>query len=147
MHQRHRRGTRTIGKRIISVKPQATSEINTPSPVHRTLPMEPQAKVEDNTRPVGTTLEISSVNEVFSQNPLTFNGKLNHAPVHILINSGAMGNFISQQTADHFSFALHDVSNIPIVFANSVLVYLSDVGFWAKSTTSNKKSAERIQVL
>ena len=29
-----------------------------------------------------------------------------------------MGNFLSQQTADHFSFALHHVSNIPIVFAN-----------------------------
>jgi hypothetical protein len=29
-----------------------------------------------------------------------------------------MGNFVSQQTADRFSFALHDVSNIPITFAN-----------------------------
>ena len=29
-----------------------------------------------------------------------------------------MGNFVSQQAADHFSFALHPVSNIPIVFAN-----------------------------
>ena len=80
--------------------------------------MEPQAKDEDHTRPVGTTLEISSVNEVFSRNPLTFKGTLNHAPVTILIDSGAMGNFVSQQAADHFSFALHHVSNIPIVFTN-----------------------------
>jgi hypothetical protein len=80
--------------------------------------MEPQAKVEDNTPPVGTTLKISSVNETFSQNPLVFKGTLNHAPVHILIDSGAMGNFVSQQAADRFSFALHHVSNIPIVFAN-----------------------------
>ena len=80
--------------------------------------MEPQAKDEDHTPPVGTTLEISSVNEAFSRNPLTFKGSLNHAPVHILIDSGAMGNFVSQQTADRFSFALHHVSNIPIVFAN-----------------------------
>ena len=80
--------------------------------------MEPQAKDEDNTHPVGTTLEISSVNEVFSRNPLTFKGTLNHAPVRILIDSGAMGNFVSQQAVDRFSFALHHVSNIPIVFAN-----------------------------
>ena len=29
-----------------------------------------------------------------------------------------MGNFVSKQAADRFSFALSDVSNIPIVFAN-----------------------------
>ena len=49
---------------------------------------------------------------------MTYWGKLNHAPVRILIDSGAMGNFVSAQTADHFSFALHDVSPIPISFAN-----------------------------
>ena len=80
--------------------------------------MEPQAKDEDDTHPAGTTLEISSVNEAFSRNPLTFKGTLNHAPVRILIDSGAMGNFVSKQTADRFSFALHHVPNIPIVFAN-----------------------------
>jgi Retroviral aspartyl protease len=80
--------------------------------------MESQAKDEDKTRPVETTLKISSVNEVFSRNPLTFKGTLNHAPVHILIDSGAMGNFVSRQAADRFSFALHHVSDIPIVFAN-----------------------------
>src|SRR5215203_3786145 len=80
--------------------------------------MDPQAKDEDNTTPAGPTLEISSVSETFSRNPLTFKGTLNHAPVRILIDSGAMGNFVSKQAADRFSFALHDVSNIPIVFAN-----------------------------
>jgi len=50
---------------------------------------------------------------------MTFKGTLNHALVRILIDSGAMGNFISSQTADTFSFTLSDVSNIPIVFANS----------------------------
>ena len=29
-----------------------------------------------------------------------------------------MGNFVSKQAADRFSFALSDVSNIPVVFAN-----------------------------
>jgi hypothetical protein len=78
----------------------------------------PQAKKEDHTHPAGTTLEISSLSEAFTKKPLTFQGTLNHAPVRILIDSGAMGNFISQQTADHFSFALHSVTNIPITFAN-----------------------------
>jgi hypothetical protein len=49
---------------------------------------------------------------------MTYWGKLNHAPVCILIDSRAMGNFVSSQTADHFSFALCDVSPIPITFAN-----------------------------
>ena len=49
---------------------------------------------------------------------MTFRGTLNHAPVKILIDSGAMGNFVSKQAADRFSFALSHVSNIPVVFAN-----------------------------
>jgi deoxyuridine 5'-triphosphate nucleotidohydrolase len=65
-----------------------------------------------------TTIQISSLNEAFSKKPLTFQGTLNHAPVRILIDSGAMGNFVSKQAADKFSFALHHVSNIPIIFAN-----------------------------
>jgi hypothetical protein len=80
--------------------------------------MRPQAKDEDHTSPGETTLNISSVNETFSHHPMTFKGTLNHAPVCILIDSGAMGNFVSQQAADRFSFALHHVPNIPIVFAN-----------------------------
>ena len=46
---------------------------------------------------------------------------MNYAPVKILIGSGAMGNFVSKQAADHFSFSLHDVSNIPIVFTNGAV--------------------------
>ena len=49
---------------------------------------------------------------------MTFKGTLNHAPIKILIDSGAMGNFVSKQATDRFSFALSDVSNIPVVFAN-----------------------------
>ena len=52
---------------------------------------------------------------------MTYQGTLNHTLVKILIDSGAMGNFISKQAADHFSFSLHDVSNIPIVFVNSAV--------------------------
>src|SRR6184192_3688325 len=61
------------------------------------------------------TLAISSL---FTKKPLIFKGTLNHAPIKILIDSGAMGNFVSKQAADRFSFALSDVSNIPVVFAN-----------------------------
>ena len=49
---------------------------------------------------------------------MTFKGTLNHTPIKILIDSGAMGNFVSKQAADRFSFTLSNVSNIPIVFAN-----------------------------
>ena len=49
---------------------------------------------------------------------MTFQGTLNHAPIKILIDSGAMGNFVSKQAADRFSFALSDISNIPVVFVN-----------------------------
>src|SRR3954462_14356410 len=61
------------------------------------------------------TLAISSL---FTKKSLTFKGTLNHAPIKILIDSGGMGNFVSKQAADRFSFALSDVSNIPVVFAN-----------------------------
>ena len=83
--------------------------------------MESRAANEENTYPEETTIEISSLNEVFSKNPLTYQGTLNHAPVKILIDSGAMGNFISKQAVDRFSFSLHHVSNIPIVFANGAI--------------------------
>ena len=64
------------------------------------------------------SLEISNLEEITSSHPLTYKGTLNHAPISILIDSGAMGNFISQQAADHFSFSLISVPSIPIVFAN-----------------------------
>ena len=66
-----------------------------------------------------TTLEISSLDENQTTKPLSYHGTLNHAPIWILIDSGAMGNFISQQAADHFSFSLKYVPSILIVFANS----------------------------
>jgi hypothetical protein len=67
---------------------------------------------------VEPSIEISSLEEIATTRPLTYKGTLNHAPISILIDSGAMGNFISQQAADHFSFSLKSVPSIPIVFAN-----------------------------
>jgi len=49
---------------------------------------------------------------------MVLQGTMNHAPVSILIDSGAMGNFVSHQAVNRFSFALHDVPSIPITFAN-----------------------------
>jgi len=67
------------------------------------LDSRPRIEVETHAE---DTLEISSL---FSKKPLTFKGTLNHAPIRILIDSGAMGNFVSKQAADRFSFALSDV--------------------------------------
>ena len=67
---------------------------------------------------MGPTLEISSLAEATNTAALTFKGTLNHAPIRILIDSGAMGNFVSQQAVDHFSFSLKSVPSIPIVFMN-----------------------------
>ena len=67
---------------------------------------------------MGPTLEISSLNETSDSTALTYKGTLNHAPIRILIDSGAMGNFISQRAVDKFSFSLQSVSPISIVFAN-----------------------------
>ena len=64
------------------------------------------------------TLKISSLDENQTTKPLSYHRTLNHAPIRILIDSGAMGNFISQQAADHFSFSLKSVPSIPIVFTN-----------------------------
>ena len=83
--------------------------------------MESWAKDEDKQLPEETTTEISSLNENLGKKSMTYQGTLNHTPVKILIDSGAMGNFISEQAADHFSFSLHDVSNIPIVFTNGAI--------------------------
>ena len=88
----------------------------TPDPI-----LETQTEIGEKPTTRDTTLEISSLNENPQARPLTYKGTLNHAPVKILIDSGAMGNFISKQTADHFSFALSPVSNIPVVFANGTL--------------------------
>jgi hypothetical protein len=96
-------------------------EIDQTSPADRTLFLESRAENEERTLPEETTIEISSLNETLTKNPLTYQGTLNHAPVKILIDSGAMGNFVSKQAADRFSFSLHHVSNIPIVFANGAI--------------------------
>ena len=71
--------------------------------------MESQAKDKDKQLPKETTTEISSLNKNLGKKSMIYQGTLNHTPVKILIDSGAMGNFISEQAADHFSFSLHDV--------------------------------------
>jgi hypothetical protein len=71
---------------------------------------------------VQSPLHISSVSETIelSHKPLVQQGTLNHAPVKILVDSGAMGNFVSADAVTRFSFALHDIVNIPLSFANGV---------------------------
>ena len=96
---------------------QAPLKIGKSSPVPPDLPLDSRHKAEVKSH-VEEPLSISSLNESPARQPLTFQGSLNHAPVNILIDSGAMGNFVSQQAADRFSFALSHVSNIPVVFAN-----------------------------
>src|SRR3954467_7965235 len=113
-HPRHRRNSRRVGKRIIFRDSQAPLKIAHRSPVSPDLLLE--SRPENEVLPhAADTLEISSL---FTKKSMTFKGTLNHAPIKILIDSGAMGNFISKQAADRFSFALSNVSNIPIVFAN-----------------------------
>ena len=94
--------------------PQAPLKINHQSPVTPDLLLDSWPKREVLT-PATDTLEISSL---FTKKPMTFKGTLNHVPIKILIDSGVMGNFVSRQAADRFSFALSDVSNIPVVFIN-----------------------------
>src|SRR4051794_22602230 len=113
-HQCHRRRTRRVGKRLIFRDSQAPLKIAPRSPASPDLLLDSQPKREVQS-PAADTLEISSL---FTKKSLTFKGTLNHAPIKILIDSGAMGNFVSKQAADRFSFALSNVSNIPIVFAN-----------------------------
>src|SRR5215218_5579589 len=113
-HQYHQRTTRRVGKRIIFRDSQAPLKITHRSPVSPDLLSDSQPKSEVQS-PAADTLEISSL---FTQKSLTFKGTLNHTPIKILIDSGAMGNFVSKQAADRFSFALSNVSNISIVFAN-----------------------------
>jgi hypothetical protein len=84
--------------------------------------MDPPALDKNQTTPVGMTLLISSMADEFSSKPLMIlKGTLNHALVSILIDSGSMGNFVSQQAATCFSFALHDISPVPIRFANGTI--------------------------
>src|SRR4051795_6948830 len=101
---------------------QAPPELSKRSPVPRPLPMDSPAMDENKMTLVETTLLISSVANEFSSHPLMIlKGTLNHAPVSILIDSGSMGNFVSQQAVARFSFALHDISPVPIRFANGTI--------------------------
>src|SRR4051812_44417594 len=83
--------------------------------------MEPLATDEDITTMAGMTPHISSMANEFSKPLMILKGTLNHALVSILINSGSMGNFVSQQAVTHFSFTLHDISPVPICFTNGTI--------------------------
>src|SRR3954469_8577258 len=84
--------------------------------------MDSLAMDENKMTPVEMTLFISSIANKFSSRPLMIlQGTLNHAPVSILIDSGLMGNFVSHQAVACFSFALHDISPVPICFANGTI--------------------------
>src|SRR3954451_1133240 len=115
---------RRVGKRRFSLSTQALEEKATPSPAPTItpLPKEPQAE-EKESHPVGAPvieLNISSISETIelSKKPLVLHGTLNHAPICILVDSGAMGNFVSADAVARFSLATHDVVNIPLSFAN-----------------------------
>src|SRR5215218_7901737 len=87
-HPHHRRDSRRVGKRIIFRDSQAPLKIAHRSPVSPDLLSDSQPKSEVQS-PATDTLEISSL---FTKKSLTFKGTLNHTPIKILIDSGAMGN-------------------------------------------------------
>src|SRR3954466_13246941 len=91
------------------------------SPNRAGLPLESQATDEEQHSPAEHSLEISSVTEQVKQKPLVYRGYINHAPVNILIDSGAMGDFISEQTVRRISLPCRTVSNVPIRFANGTI--------------------------
>src|SRR4051812_31343433 len=97
--------------------PQAPLKIQHLSPVTPDLLSDsrPKSKVQSHAM---ESLEISSLEELPTTNPLIIKGTLNHALISILIDSGATGNFISQQAVDHFLFSIDSIPSISIVFAN-----------------------------
>ena len=64
---------------------------------------------------------ISIVADARSEPQMVWKGKINHAPVSIMIDSGSMGDFISQQCVERFGLAVHDVEATPIRFGNGSL--------------------------
>src|SRR4051812_21206617 len=100
---------------MIFKAPQAPLKIQHSSPVTPDLFSDswPKSEVKSHaTEP----LEINSLEELPTTKPLILKGTLNHALINILIDSGAMGNFISQQAIDHFSFSIDSIPSISIVF-------------------------------
>src|SRR3954464_105869 len=97
--------------------PQAPLKIQHSSPVTPDLLLDSWPMSEVKSHAV-ESLEISSLEELPTTKPLILKGTLNHAPISILIDNGAIGNFISQQAVDHFSFSIDSIPSISIVFAN-----------------------------
>jgi Retroviral aspartyl protease len=102
---------------MIFKAPQAPLKIQYSSPANPDLLSDSRPKSEVKSHAM-EPLEISSLEELPTTKPLILKGTLNHAPISILIDSGATGNFISQQAVDHFSFSIDSVPSISIVFAN-----------------------------
>src|SRR3954447_21463224 len=67
------------------------------------------------------TLTMSSTADARSEPQMVWKGKINHAPVSIMIDSGSMGDFISQQCVERFGLGVHDVEATPIRFVNGSL--------------------------
>src|SRR3954471_21745542 len=97
--------------------PQAPLKISNSSPANPDLPLDSRPEAEVHA-PAVEPLIISSLEDLPTAKLLIVKGTLNHAPIKILIDSGATGNFISQQAVDHFSFSIDSVPSISIVFAN-----------------------------
>jgi hypothetical protein len=92
--------------------------MTSPAPNSHTLASEPRAASRVNSPPAGATLHVSTVDTVFSTNPLHYQGELNGKEVRVLVDSGSMGDFVSSSVARRFSFSLDDVYSFPIAFAN-----------------------------
>src|SRR4051794_12252456 len=52
---------------------------------------------------------------------MVWKGRINHVPVSIMIDSGSMGDFISQQCVERFGLAVRDIEATPIRFGNGSL--------------------------
>src|SRR4051794_675271 len=112
--QHRRRGNKlqTIRKRTIPLSPQALREEKmtpSPAPSIQPLPIQTQTGEKGFTPSVEVlpiVMRISSVSKSnsISRKPIVYQGKLNQAPVRILIDSGAMGNFISSSAINYFAF-------------------------------------------
>src|SRR4051812_33271346 len=92
------------------------------SPAPRPLPNDSPMTDESNS-PLAetTTITMSSTADANSEPQMVWKGRVNHAPVSIMIDSGLMGDFISQQCVERFGLAVHDIKATPIRFGNGSL--------------------------
>src|SRR3954471_10728274 len=105
---RNHRARKRAGKRAGPVGQQAPTE-----------PTQPRPEIPPNNTNPGE-LRISNVSEAYlcSRKPLVKTGTLNETPVRILVDSGAMGNFVAASTVEKNALHTVPVVNIPLSFAN-----------------------------